>query len=308
MESSEINPELQIPDFDQADALLSNLLQEAEKWGGSLSGGQQRNLSAGAVSALFQSEVRLGNPRDNLVQLTEEIFAESGVELTDIYKQQMQSQFDFYYMTFTVDLRPQPGAQFWRLVCQLDYGPKGDTEPIIQRLFPTDQWRSVMSFGVGMDVGLDGNLSWKGSVNSSQLEGLLGALPQELKASVTTNNSFKAFLAIPAYKYELGQAEILASGEGNSICDWRITAGNLHKVGTAKFGIVFKVPKGMEAIALEAKAWAEPNMNWLTADLRDVAAELSDRFKQLLKKQEAASQFARGQAEVWNLALPKASI
>jgi len=298
--------ELSPPNLQKADALLSDLLKEVQKWEGTLAGGRKLDVGAEAVNSLFQTKVSFGNPRDRLIQLTEEKFKNSGTELNEIYKQQMREEFDFYYMTLTVNLRPERAARFWRLSCELDFGPKGSSEPIIQTLFPTQQWRSVMSCGVAMDVRLNGNLDWNVGVDSSELAELLKLLPGELKANIANKDDFKAILAVPAYRYELGHPEILTTGEGNSTCYWRIQDQELQKIGTAKLGTVFKVPKGTESITLQAIAWAEPDLNWLTADIRDVFANLSEQLKQLLKqKNEAASQFARGSAEKWELNLPK---
>jgi hypothetical protein len=302
----EMTDELSPPNLQKADALLSDLLKEVQKWEGTLAGGRKLGVGAEAVNSLFQTKVSFGNPRDRLIQLTEEKFKNSGTELNEIYKQQMREEFDFYYMTLTVNLRPERAARFWRLSCELDFGPKGSSEPIIQTLFPTQQWRSVMSCGVAMDVRLNGNLDWNVGVDSSQLAELLKLLPGELKTNIANKDDFKAILAVPAYRYELGHPEIFTTGEGNSTCYWRIQDRELQKIGTAKLGTVFKVPKGTESITLQGIAWAEPDLNWLAADIRDVFANLSEQLKQLLKqKNEAASQFARGSAEKWELHLPK---
>ncbi len=302
------NDDLPPIDFQATDALLTDLLAEAERWGGYLSGGQPINTSAEAVRGLLESKVEFGNPNSNLVRLTETLFAESGIELTPLFKQQLQERYDFYYMTVTVDLIPRPGTQFWRLVCELDFGPKGQNEPIIHRLFPSDRWQSVMTAGVGMDISLNGNLDWTIGVDSNHLANLAKTLPGEIQTNLVNRSAISGFLSIPARQYDLGSLKIVASGTDNSRGYWRITAQDLQKVSTVKLGTVFKVPKGTDSIALQGRAWAEPNMQWFTEDLRDVARELSDRFKQLLRKKEAnASQLARWSAEKWEpLLLPAA--
>ena len=297
------------PDFPETDALLSDLLQnveEAESVDFDFAGGTQTPLGSEAIKSLQQSRVLFGNPNNQLIYLTEETFQNSGTELNNIYRQQMQGQFDFYYMTLAISLLPERAARFWRLSCNLNFEPKGTQEPIIQTLFPTQQWRSVMSFGVGMEVGLNGDLDWNIGVDISELGRLSDSLPGDIKAKVGSKDNFKGFITLPNYKYELGYPEILVTGEGNSICDWRIQDENLQKLGTLRLGIVFKVPQGADTIILKGQVWAEPNMNWLTADLKDVFSAIGNKFKTLLDRgDEVSNKFARGMIEEWQLSLPK---
>jgi hypothetical protein len=303
---SKMNANLSQADLERADVLLSELFKEVQNWEGMLASGTELGAGASAIENLRQSQVGFGNPRDNLVLLTEETFRDNGIELNSTYKEQMQSQYDFYSMTLTVSLRPKPIVQFWRLTCELNFAPKGKQETIIQAIFPTEKWRSVMNFGIGMDIGVNGNLDWSAGVDASELTQIIELLPNELKANASTKNEIKTFTAIPAYKYELGYSEIFTSGVGESICYWRIQDRELQKVGTVKLAVVFKVPKGAESINLRGLAAAEPNVNWLTSDIRDVFSELSDQFKNLLRnKEEAAKQLARGDAKEWVLLLPK---
>jgi hypothetical protein len=290
------------PDLGQAEANLEKLFtevttQEAFLAGGtplSFGGGTPLSLGAANIKELMETKISLGNPRDKLVKLKEGNFK---LDSSDTY--------DFYYTTIAVSLIPKPATRFWRLTFQLDFGPKGGKEPIIQKIFPIQQWRSVMTFGVGMDIGLDENLDWTAEVDSSQLPFVSQSLPGELKAKIDSKTDFNGFLAVPSFKYELGNPQITATGENNSFCYWRIEDQQIQKIGTAKFAIVFKVPKGVDSITLTGKAWAEVDMNWLTADIRDVAGALTDSLKGILRQgNQGANQLSQGIAEEWQLQLP----
>jgi hypothetical protein len=301
-----MSDKLSPPDFQESDKLLSELLEEVQHWEGPLAGGNKLGPGAAAVTNLKDSKIALGNPKDKLTLLTEATFQETETELSNIYRQQMQDQYDFYYLTLKVELRPKPTVQFLKLICELDFGPKGEQEPILQSVFPNEKWRSVLSAGVGMDIGLNGNLDWMAGVDTSALSAVLDQVTGEIKGEIANKNEFKAFVTMPAYKYEFGLFEILTTGVG-STAYWRIQDEALKKMGMVEFATVFKVPKAVQELELVGKVWVEPAANWLFADVGDVASELSDRFKQLFQnKERAASRFARWDAEKWQLHLPKA--
>jgi len=297
---------ISIPDLQEADKLLTELFEEVRKWEGTLAGGTKLTPGATAIENLRQSKVSFGNPRNKLRFLTEEAFKEAGIELAPMYLQQMRCQYDFYCVSVTVNLRPQPGAQFRRLSCQLDFSPKGESEPIVQTLFPKNSYRTVMEWGAGMNLGLDENLAWSVGVDATQetQETQLANLSGNLKVNVGSTNKLKAFITVPDFTYKVGRSEITAIGEGESTCSWNIQGAEMQKMTTAEFATVFKVPQGTKSVKLLGTAWAEVNMNWFTAELRDVFGELEDRFKNLLRqKEKAASQLPRGIGEEWILDL-----
>lgn len=291
------------PDVNENKALRADLFQEVKTWEGTQSGGIQLDKGATAVKSLMETKINFGNPTNKLTLLTEETFKEIGLELNSTIQEQMVNRCDFYYMTVTVDLKPKPGAKFWRLCCELDFSPKGKNEPIVQTIFPETKWKSVMKFGVGMNLGINENLDWSIGIDASKLAELAN-IPGHLKANIATKNELKAFV-ISDYTYQGGFAEITALGQGNSNCYWCIEQPDVLNMGTVTFVIVFTVPKGTKAIDLEGTAWAEVNIDWLFADIRDVFSELTDRFKNLIKnKNEAANKLAPVVAEKWTLNLP----
>lgn len=287
------------PDLQKADVLLDQLFQMTTD----MAGGQKFDF-ADRVDSLRQTKVQFGNPRDNLIALTPRKLHDSGLELSSIRKEQMRTEYDFYYMTITVDLRPQPGAHFQALACELDFGPKGGQEPIVQSIFPQNKWKDVLAFGGGMSLGLDGNLDWNVGIDATKLSELL-SLPADVAASLDNKNAMKSYIVLKDFAYDLGRFEIAAYGEGNSECYWYIQNADLQQSLSTRFGIVFKVPKGTESITLRGVAWAEPKVSWLTANLGDMLKRLKEEFQKLLNRPEAAAQMlSRGAGEEWIITLP----
>jgi len=302
-----MSDQLKSPDLQAADSLLAELFSDVAETEGVRAGGEKLDEGGAALHSLKETKVQFGNPRSNLVAITAEQLHGSGIELSSIQKQQLESSHDFYFITMTVDMRPQPGAHFSALACELNFGPKGEKEPIVQSIFPKTSWKNVMTFGGGMNLGLDADLNWKVGVDASKLSELSDKAP-ELSANLENKNDMKSHIVLHDFSYDLGRFDIAAYGEDNSECYWYIQNADLQQMLTVKFNVVFKVPTGTEEITLTGKAWAEPSMSWLTANVRNVLGGLAEKFKDLFRrKDEAASDLARGAAETWTLTLPHTS-
>ena len=300
---------LSVRDLNAAQELLNRLFEEVKAGEGMLSGGTKLGLAGEALLQLKETRISFGNPYHKLTRLTEEIFRAPGSQLDGLQIQNSQ-HFDFYYMTLPVSMQPGRGVQFTRLECLLDFGPKGENEPIVHSIFPKSEWRELLQSGIDFNLGLDGQLEW--SLDRENLENIpttAGNLPAGLKTKLETKNQFKVFMAVPGYRYELGRTEIAALGEGNSQCFWRIDKPQLKKIQTVSLGIVFKVPKGTSSIELTGIVSVEPDFKWLTANIKDVFDILSDKLKGLLKKNPGElkneERFPAGDHEKWTIKLPK---
>lgn len=295
------------PNLQENEALLSELFEDVRKWEGTLAGGKKLSAGAAAIDSLMKSKISFGNPRRNLVALTPETFAKAGLELNWIHEQHLPDQYDFYYLTLMVNMQPKPGAQYRTLTCRLDFGPKGSDEPIIESIFPTNKWRPVLNWGGGMSLGLNSKLEWAAGLDTADKIDIPN-LPVELEANVENKNSLKSFITIPDYKYDVGRFDIAAMGEGGSDCYWRIEESNLQEMTQVQFAVVFKVPKGTKSITLHGIALAEPDINWLVANIRNVFRDLGEKLQNLFRQKDtAAGKLAQGVAEVWTLPLPGAS-
>ncbi|MBN1483133.1 MAG: hypothetical protein JXA37_00280 [Chloroflexia bacterium] len=288
----------------QARGLLDELYQEVVELESPLDGGESLSLGEGgsALRALRESKVSFGNPRNTLVRLTRETFAALDLPLLADYAVQMQQQFDFYYMSLNVQLWPQRGTQWSMLECSLDWGPKGEKEPIVQNYFPQRAWHEVLSWGGSMSLGLDGGLEWQAGLDLDQVPQIVwDKLPGEVRARLANKDEMRAWIAMPEFSFRLGRPEITAVGEGSSECRWRLENPDLQETQVVELGVVFKVPRGSEAVELTGLAVAEPKLNWLAGQLRNVFDLLSARLQDALKGKVP---LPIGAHETWMLTLP----
>lgn len=293
-------------DLSSSKALLQELMTEVAEQESPLSGGTKLSIGGNALQALLETKAFFGNPNDSLVRLTPKLFKSFNVELNDVWKLQMQEQFHFYYMTLPVTLQPGRGVQFVRLTTSLEFTASRENALIIQRLFPSAEWKDVLQWGAGMKVALDGDLGYTIGIDPIALPNL--KIPAEIKAKVVNANELHGFIAIPNFQYALGRADIVAGGVGGPSCLWRIDKPDLKQQYDITFSVIFKVPQSVTTLELKALMLAEPSFPWLTAQLRDVFEYLSDRLKTLLRRNDAErtgkDRLPVGDAEQWTLSLP----
>lgn len=291
------------PNLEVADDTLQALLAETERLEKTNPFESGRSVSKTAVNSLFQTRVSFGNPRNELIALTKDRFAAMNIELTPIYALQLENEFDFYAMSLNVNLQPQLGAVFKLLGCRLQFRVGAEESPIIQTIFPQNQWQSVINWGGSLKLGLTGSLNWEAGVAMPDTSSLAEIAP-DLQAKIKNENEMNSFIVMPSYQYEIGRLDIAAGGEGGADCFWQMQSPDLQKSTSIKLNVVFKVPKGTQSIELSGLAYAEPKLSWLVASLQAIRHSISETLSTILQREDT-SKLARGVEEQWTIQLPQ---
>ncbi|NHZ72017.1 MAG: hypothetical protein GWP17_02900 [Aquificales bacterium] len=294
-------------DFDQelqdSRAMISGLAQEVRDERSVLAGGTTRKVTNDIFDDLNQSKITFGFPQDRLIQLTPDLLKSLKIQLDPIQTIQMNTQSDFYYMSLAVSLFPKRSNLFKLVECRLEFRGIDGKAAIVQSIFPQSQWKTVLEWGGNLSLGLNSNLDWDIGVDGDKLAEVtsLAGVPS---ANLTTKNELGSRILVPDYTFNVGRAEITATGKGNDHCQWRLRQPELKQSQTVDFIVIFKVPKGTQAIELEGKVIGEPDMDMLVAEVDDVFGELGDKFKNMFRKsdddRQGAEKFPIGSHEVWS--------
>lgn len=301
-------PPLSQQDLADAQEFLTTLFTEVQEQESPLAGGTKLGMGSTALQGLRETRIAFGHPTNNLIKLTPALFQATGIELSAIWQQQMQTRFDFYYLTLSVSLQPGKGTQFRRVECWLNFASSGGNDVIIQRMFPTSAWKEILSLGGEVSLTLDGALDWGVSVDLPAAFNL-AQLPVAVQTHLANKDTLKAFVTIPRYTLKLGRTEIAATGEGNSACFWRIERAELRETQSVEFALVFKVPQGTKTVSLTGLVAIEPDMKWLVNSIRNVFAYLSAPLQAILRRHESErngkERLPLGDHETWTLTLPE---
>lgn len=288
------------PDPQETADHLNDLITEVNKWAGDLDAGEEFPVAVEDIRRYQQAKIKFTNPESNLERLTEATFEKVGVQLSPLQAEQMRTRYDFYHMTLSVQMRPEPGTHFRALGCQLNFGMDGNQEPIVATIFPNEKWKKVFEFGGGMTLGLDGNLDFEIGVDTITAAAIIN-LPAELKTKVVNKNALKSIIHVPEFSYARGRFDIAAYGPDGSECYWYFDNQEITQTLTEQFTIIFKVPQGAESISLRGVAWAEPHMDKLVTNFRHVVSRFTESLRNLFTgPNKGAKAFAVTKGEKWD--------
>lgn len=291
--------------FQNAQQIIDDLYKVVVEQEATYASKGKQGVGTAYIEALKQTKVSLGNPNDEIVRLSVQ---EAAIHSNEFLKKKFQGK-KIYYLSLSVSLRSGNGTQFSRVWCEFDFSQKKGQDVIIQQVFPTPEWKTVITYGASLKLALDSMLKWvvglPGSVNAQQLQQTLN---NEMKANLVNEDNMSAFVQVHPYSFEMGRADIAATGPGSNVAFWDISKPDLHKAQTAKFIVIFTVPKEVKKIKLVASVAAEPDFPVLVANLRDVWEFLDKKFQILLKKLDGQrtpeEKLPIGDQNEWEIDLP----
>lgn len=296
-------------DIDASYSGIQDVLQDLIEKESTLAGGIPTSLSKSAqvLKDLSETKVEFGNPTSELEHLTLDMFNETGIEVSNLIRNQIENKFDFYRVVMPVNLQLKPGIVVDQINCKMYFGPKGDNEPIIVSIFPTNLWVNVLEAGSELNIGINSDLKLTASINSPTTIRNID-IPLQSEGKLDTSLHILGFVKTKKFVYNFGRPVISVTGEGGSDCSWRLEQPELAQNLMIKFIVIFKVPKSITQIHLKAIVTAQPKINWLAGELAQVIDRLKDWFSELLQPEGSRNIRERlplGTCEEWNIILPK---
>lgn len=289
-------------DLVSAQANFVELLETARlKQGHMSAGAKSKGSVVVALEELGKTEIKFGDPNASLVHLKPALLKKVSLELDFIQKERLKTD-NFYYMTMAVSMRPGDAVVYDQLKCELEFDAIKDNQfPIIYKMFPGPEWKAIMQWGGELSLGLGADFNWDINLDLDKPEilALFNQLPSAIKAKIKNRNNYKGFITVPSFSYNMGRAEITATGEGGKFGYWDIQKPELKQTQTVNFVIVFKVPKSVKKVSLTGKTTAETSKNWLFSNLRPLLHSLTRS-----QQETVAKGLPLGDYQQWNLKLP----
>lgn len=283
--------------------LLSEAIEAAHKWEGDLGPKGKKGKGEQALEALKKGKLEVQNPQAYLERLRAKDFADLGIPLSPAIQKSMSGAngYAYYRLAAPVLLYPGRGAQYRLLEGQLAFEvAHGQREVGIYSIFPKAEWKPVIDWGGSLRLGLDGNLEWAAGVDQTEVK--IGKLGGALSGRVKNINQISSFIQVMPFVYTLGRMEIEATYTAQTAI-WRLDGKSaVRDQGQIQLVVLLKVPVELGEMRLAAAVQAEPDFDWLTAQVEHIQERLPQALREIFRKKRGLPLQA---FEKWTLNLSK---
>jgi len=266
------------------DEILNEAIAVAGKWETPLGKGGQGKARQ-AFAALKQGKIELGSPQAYLHRLRRQEFAAHNVPLSPEIERSLSGPAGYHYYVLPVPvlLFPYRGAQYRLLESQLEFKLESGRRPLaIQNIFPEPFWKPVLDWGGQLNLALDGSLNWGAEVEQTAVK--LDKLSAQLQAVVKNASQLAGFIKVIPFDHTLGRMEIEAQ-HASTTAMWRFDSRQVIRARRqVQLITLLRVPKEVEQIRIEAAAQAEPDFDWLAAQVTHVFERLPVVIKQIIDR------------------------
>jgi hypothetical protein len=222
----------------------------------------------------FQRTVVEFSPVLEVYPLGEQDLAGRGIELPP-QVQTLLKKSRFCLVRVPVLMVPEPGWGFTDLDCIVEFNPGQDAllRPAAYRVFPKEEWETVMRASQGLSVGLTETFEFKA----------IGVLPGT-QGSTGLVVDAGANLALGPYSYEIRRPKVIARGQGSPKVRWQFQGEASAGREELQLSIVLQVPRRAKTIQAIGVLKASAAFHTFTAHLRYLAGLLRDRTRRFFEQ------------------------
>ncbi len=265
----------------ETEQLLEEAIASAHRWEADLGDEETQGKAEETFRALREGQLKMDNPEAFLQRLNPEDFKQQQIDV----KMADENGDVIYLLKIPVLLLPERGAEYRLLESQFIFNVETEDGAVgIKNIFPRPEWKPVLQLGGELDLGLDSELNWGAELEKIDIE--LPKFEGELEGCVSSKNKLTGFLQVMPFKYGWGYKTIEAQFT-TATAVWRLdSADTIREQQQVQFVILFKTPKDVTRVTVEAAAQAEPSFSWLTAQIRYVFERLPDAIKQIINQEK----------------------
>lgn len=290
--------------------ILNEAVLAAQKWEAELGEtatdkgiSHKKGKAERAFEALRQGTLKIENPQAYLERLRIKDFESLAIPISPDIRKSMNALdgYIYYRLVTPVMLFPGRGAQYRLVESQFAFGvPRDQRRPGIHSIFPTAEWCPVINWGGNLHLGLDSGLNW--TVGVDKIKARIGNLNGEIAGHVVNTTQMSSFIQVGKFEHSLGRMEIEATHTAQTAM-WRLDSQRvIRSQGQMQFVTLLKIPKELNQIRLSVALQAEPNFDWLVAQVQHVFDRLPEALLGIFKKRKGLPLQA---FEEWTLDLPE---
>ncbi len=208
----------------------------------------------------------------DILELKEKHFSDHGLPVPIRFKD-LNKQYKFYYIHFTITLKPSEGMHFNKLKCAIEFNPdvvEGHLRPRAQMILPDRKFKQLLEVSDSLELRIGENFEFEATSPGT--------------ASVDVKAAGKLGLIAGPFTYRLKRAQLDHSSQGSEKVFWTLEGAEFFQEDHPSFIVVMQMPKEVHDVVITAALQAYHGFNVLAATLGELTNYLKKQLGTFFRK------------------------